>query len=111
VTAGVDAEMVIDRGGHILRIGGRSTTRSPRGWTCNDLPHFHAAAAHQHAERIAPVVAAVSRVHPRRAAEFAHRYDKRLVVQPAVNEVGDEAAIARSSGGISCLAPPRFSLR
>ena len=50
--------------------------------------------ADQHAERVAPVVAAGVGVHARRAAEFAHGDDQRLSYRPRSIRSSIRAAIA-----------------
>src|SRR5262245_13454337 len=84
--------MVIDGGGDVLwREWTVGHFFAPAGGAADALSHLHAAAAHQNAEGIPPVIAPRLFVHPRSAAEFSHRHHERLLVKAASNQVLDKA--------------------
>lgn len=87
--AGVDPQVVVDRRQDVLRadfaVGDVFAARCLRA---GHLAHLYSAAAEEDADGVTPVDAAVDRIHSLRAAELAHRHDERLVIQPAVDQVG-----------------------
>src|SRR5262245_15655353 len=66
--ARIDPEVMIDRGRDVLwGDGALNDVLAARTGATDGLPHLHAAATHDDAKRVAPVVAAGIGVHSRRA--------------------------------------------
>ena len=57
----------------------------------DDDAAFQAAAGHHQAPGVRIMIAPARGIQPRRAAEFAHRDDQRVIEQAALLEIGDEA--------------------
>ncbi len=73
-------------------MGRSSDVLAAWGALADDLTHPHAAATHQYAEDVAPVIAAAVGVHARGPAELAHRHHQGLLIQTALAQVLDQSS-------------------
>ena len=88
---GIDAEQRVNRACEVDRRHGIILGAFADAIARTDhLPAANAAASHHDTEHPRPMIAPAALIELRRAAEFAHRDDQRLVEQPAIREVFNE---------------------